>query len=463
MLGGHPIESCKILPDGTVLGPDGTKIGFVEVEGADTQEGETDTAAPESAAPQAAVAQDAAQEPQTVGAAVSQPHKTPADVKEGKTPPQTAQVAAQEPPTVGADVSRPHKTPADVKEGKTPPQAAQAAAQKPRTAGAAIYRPHKTSADVKQKKTPPQAARIAAQVPQIKVGAAVSRPRKTSADVKQRKTPPEAAQIAAQVPQMKVGAAVSRPRKTSADVKEEQTWLNPIPPESSDLESGVSTPRFAKHQAAKAAEAAQGAELSAESAEPTCTDEELELEEEEEKQEEEEEEAELPETPGRREGAAEEDEDEKAPKKGAMNVLGVLGTSPSLGLPFVGLGGTRDGVLIVLGNTGVGKTRLLRALNENDKVYSQPGEMHFGAHERTLLPTLGKQRLSSPKGHCDMVTWDMPGDMASRPLVMFSLRGLSRKLRMMPHVLLMCDEAPGEPAYLSHPPPLLSDTIPHRT
>ena len=462
MLGGHPIESCKSLPDGTVLGPDGTKIGFVEVEGADTQEVETDTAAPESAAPQAAVAQDAAQEPQTVGAAVSQPHKTPADAKEGKTPPQAAQVAAQEPQTLGTAVSRPHKTPADAKEGKMPPQAAQVAAQKPRTAGAAVSRPHKTSAEVKAGQAPSQAAQVAAQKPRT-AGAVLSRPRKKSAGVKQRKTPPQAAQIAAQVPQMKVGAAVSRPRKTSADVKEEQTWLNPIPPESSDLESGVSTPRFAKHQAAKAAEAAQGAELSAESAEPTCTDEEVELEEEEEKQQQQEEEAELPETPGRREGAAEEDEDEKAPKKGAMNVLGVLGTSPSLGLPFVGLGGTRDGVLIVLGNTGVGKTRLLRALNENDKVYSQPGEMRFGAHERTLLPTLGKQRLSSPKGHCDMVTWDMPGDMASRPLVMFSLRGLSRKLRMMPHVLLMCDEASGEPAYLSHPPPLLSNTIPHRT
>ena len=31
MLGGHRIEDCKILPDGTVLGPDGTKIGIVEI------------------------------------------------------------------------------------------------------------------------------------------------------------------------------------------------------------------------------------------------------------------------------------------------------------------------------------------------------------------------------------------------------------------------------------------------
>lgn len=41
-----------------------------------------------------------------------------------------------------------------------------------------------------------------------------------------------------------------------------------------------------------------------------------------------------------------------------------------------------------------------------------------------------------------MVTWDVPGDVASRPLVTFSLCGLAPRLKMMPHVLLMCAAAP---------------------
>ena len=72
MLGGHRIEDCKILPDGTVLGPDGTKIGFVEIEGA-----------PEAAPPPA---QSGAQPVQS-GAPPAQPAAPPAQ-------PAAVQVAA---------------------------------------------------------------------------------------------------------------------------------------------------------------------------------------------------------------------------------------------------------------------------------------------------------------------------------------------------------------------------------
>ena len=89
MLGGHKIEDCKILPDGTVLGPDGTKIGFVEIEGA-----------PEAAAP-----------PAQSGAPPAQSAAPPAQ------PP--AKKVAAEPKRVGSKVKRPRKTSADVKERET--------------------------------------------------------------------------------------------------------------------------------------------------------------------------------------------------------------------------------------------------------------------------------------------------------------------------------------------------------
>eukprot|EP00964_Phaeocystis_antarctica_P028960 scaffold16309_cov64-Phaeocystis_antarctica.AAC.1 len=151
MLGGHKIEDCKILPDGTVLGPDGTKIGFVEIEGAE-----------EAAAPPA---------------------------------PSGAPPAPPAPPAQPA---------------------------------------------------PP--------------------------------APPPAVPVAAEP--KRVGSKVKRPRKTSADVKERETWLDAIPPPNeADLDAGVSTPRFAQHEAeaaVKAAEAAAAAEKPPEPEPETLSYEELE-------------------------------------------------------------------------------------------------------------------------------------------------------------------------------------------
>jgi hypothetical protein len=324
MLGGHRIEDCKILPDGTVLGPDGTKIGFVEIEGA-----------PEAAPP-------------------------------------PAQSGAQ-----------------PVQSGAPPAQPAAPPAQ------------------------------------------------------------PAAVQVAAEP--KRVGSKVKRPRKTSADMKERETWLDAIPPPNeADRNAGVSTPRFAKHQAeaaAVAAEAAAAAEAPPEPEPETLSYEEMELLQAEKELAEERERT-------KQQGEEEEEEEEEVappPKKG---VLGMLGNT-SLGLPLPGLGGdARQGVLILLGNSGVGKTRLVRVLEAGGTVHAQPEENKWADCTRTLLPTLGKVRLSSPKEHCDMITWDVPGGVASRPLVTFSMRGIAPRLKMMPHVLLMCAVAPnGRTPPPPHPTP----------
>ena len=115
-------------------------------------------------------------------------------------------------------------------------------------------------------------------------------------------------------------------------------------------------------------------------------------------------------------------------------------------------------MLILLGNSGVGKTRLVRVLEAGGTIHEIGQENKWAECTRTLLPTLGKVRLSSPKEHCDMVTWDVPGDIASRPLVTFSLRGIKDRLKMMPHVLLMCAAAPDgrtnpNPTHRTNPNP----------
>ena len=264
LLAGHKIEDCKILPDGTVLGPDGTKIGFVEIEGA-----------PEAAAPKAAAP------PAQSGAPSAQPGAPPAQ------------------------------------SGAPPAQ-------------------------------------------------------------------PPAAQVAAEP--KRVGSKVKRPRKTSADVKERETWLDAIPPPNeADRDAGVSTPRFAKHQAAVAAAAAEAAAAAARppTPEPELSFEEMEL------LQAEKELAEERERTRRLEGE-EEEELAPPPKKG---VLGMLGNT-SLGLPLPGLGGdAREGVLILLGNSGVGKTRLVRVLEAGGTLHAQPEENNWAECKPTRLPTLGKARL----------------------------------------------------------------------
>ena len=238
------------------------------------------------------------------------------------------------------------------------------------------------------------------------------------------------------------GAKVKRPRKKSAEVKEGQTWLDPIPPLSSaDLDAGTSIPRFAQHQAEAAAVAAEAA-AAAENPPPppvVLTDEELA-------------EKELAEARDKKkEGVEEEEVVAPPPKKG---LGGLLSKTPSLGLPLPGLGLPDEGVLIVLGSTGVGKTRLLRTLEGGGTIHTQPEEMNWGEYKQTLLPTLGKLNLESSKDQCDMMTWDVPGDVASRPLVTLNLRGIKSRLKMMPHVLLLCDAALGGPTPALDPIPL---------